>query len=842
MDLNNTIFGQYRIVRLLGRGGMGAVYEAEHTTLDRRYALKLLPEDFASRPEAVARFRREARVMANLEQAHIVRVDDFGETDGRYWLRMELVKGVAPEVVTLGQYAEQKGGKIEQGEFTVILKQILEGLAYAHGKGVVHRDLKPGNILLERDSAGNLQVKISDFGLARVIGEEFIRSQAQISVSRSLGEVPTVGVQKSLGDVPTLRPGEGTSTRALLGTWEYMAPEQRRGEEADARSDVYALGLICYRLLTGRELGLKSASRLVAGLHTEWDGFLEKALEQEAAARYANGGEMLAAFAAVELQSKAAGGQPTGEKSADSQQPTAEGQPVPVAASLSTLRSTATDGASAANRSPVKPGEQGQISGARQSRRYGMAILVVVLLIALLGGWYWGVHQPEVRRQAELARIEAQAKAENDAKEKARLEAEAEQMRAEREKQAAAAKAKADADAEQKRQADAAARAEAERLANAKGGLLVNTTPSGATVTLGGEEVQTSPATFRAIHIGKYPLRLSLEGYEPVSREVEVLENDFTNLGTIELVRQTGTVKIESVPAGALVKQGDRELGRTPLELAAVPTGGVNYTLALAGYLSTNVSGNVRNKETLPLVVTLAKQPYPTLDQPWQNTLGMKFVPVAGTVVLFGVWDVRVKDYRAYANASSAVDGSWQNPGFAQGEDHPVVKVSWDDAKAFCAWLTQKERSEGKISENQSYRLPTDAEWSVAVGLNESSGGTTKDKDEKTPGVYPWGTSWPPPSGAGNYGKSLGVDNYDYTSPVGSFQANRYGLYDMGGNVWQWCEDYYDGQSGARVLRGASWYDCDSGLLLSSSRLNGSPVTRGNDYGFRCVLVGGSAP
>ena len=134
--------------------------------------------------------------------------------------------------------------------------------------------------------------------------------------------------------------------------------------------------------------------------------------------------------------------------------------------------------------------------------------------------------------------------------------------------------------------------------------------------------------------------------------------------------------------------------------------------------------------------------------KPFENSLGMKFVPVPETKALFSIWDTRVKDYRAYASASSGVDGSWQSPGFTQGEDHPVVKVSWDEVKAFCAWLTQKERSEGKISASQSYRLPSDGEWSVAVGLNESQSGTPQAKDSRTPDVYPWGTQWPPPRGA----------------------------------------------------------------------------------------------
>ena len=233
------------------------------------------------------------------------------------------------------------------------------------------------------------------------------------------------------------------------------------------------------------------------------------------------------------------------------------------------------------------------------------------------------------------------------------------------------------------------------------------------------------------------------------------------------------------------------------------------------------------------------KKVYPPLNAPDKNSLGMQVVPVSGTEVLFSVWDTRVKDYKVYASAAGGVDNEWQSPGFSQGPEHPVVKVSWDDAKAFCAWLTAKERKDGLIGDNQSYRLPTDAEWSVAVGLTEASGGTPKDKYMKVAGVYPWGTTWPPPDGAGNYGSSLKVDTYEYTSPVGSFSANRFGLYDLGGNVWQWCEDFYDGQSGSRVLRGGSWYYYDPVILLSSCRFNHTPDGRYYNFGFRCVLVGG---
>jgi formylglycine-generating enzyme required for sulfatase activity len=182
-----------------------------------------------------------------------------------------------------------------------------------------------------------------------------------------------------------------------------------------------------------------------------------------------------------------------------------------------------------------------------------------------------------------------------------------------------------------------------------------------------------------------------------------------------------------------------------------------------------------------------------------------------------------------------------EKPGFEQGPTHPAVIVSWDDAKAFCAWLTEKEQKAGMIGSAQEYRLPTDAEWSVAVGLPHESGRTPREKDDKITNVYPWGDQWPPPKGAGNYSTSLKVDSYEYTSPVGSFEPNKFGLYDMGGNVWQWCEDWYDDSKQWRVLRGASWGKYIPVDLLSSWRLGTTPTSRYGDYGFRCVLAGSSS-
>lgn len=234
----------------------------------------------------------------------------------------------------------------------------------------------------------------------------------------------------------------------------------------------------------------------------------------------------------------------------------------------------------------------------------------------------------------------------------------------------------------------------------------------------------------------------------------------------------------------------------------------------------------------------------------FENSLGMKFVPVPGTSVLFSIWETRVQDYAAFMKATGR---QWKPSGEAL---HPAMDVPWAGAQAFCRWLTEKERKEGKIGRDQTYRLPTDVEWSTAVGLPSESGATPQERDMKIKGIYPWGPGWPPPSGAGNFGRALGVDDFTRTTPVGSFPPNQHGLHDLGGNVWEWVADKWspDGgppseprhdhdvpdeqwirSSGGRVLRGGSFYIDNPFVLLSSYRLIGPDLRY--TAGFRVVLT-----
>ena len=170
------------------------------------------------------------------------------------------------------------------------------------------------------------------------------------------------------------------------------------------------------------------------------------------------------------------------------------------------------------------------------------------------------------------------------------------------------------------------------------------------------------------------------------------------------------------------------------------------------------------------------------------------------------------------------------------GSEHPVVSVTWKEAAGFCEWLTDKERAAGRLPEGVVFRLPSDLEWSAAVGLPHEQGTRPDQRSGELDG-YPWGATWPPPKGAGNYSQELGIDEYEFTSPVGSFAPNAFGIYDLGGNVWEWCHDFIDRSQDCRVLRGASWFNGYQDRMKSSFRNDlGQPDTRYSSFGFRVVL------
>jgi serine/threonine protein kinase len=336
-------------------------------------------------------------------------------------------------------------------------------------------------------------------------------------------------------------------------------------------------------------------------------------------------------------------------------------------------------------------------------------------------------------------------------------------------------------------------------------------------------------------------------------------------------------------PLGRTLKSGDEYLlevrfvgDRLTLALDGRTIGAVTDATFPTGTLSAAVTVNehgphdIKSLEVLDLdkpgsastANASASPAAATRDAPFVNGLGMKFVPVpitggptGGQRVLFSIWETRVQDYEVFAQEANQ---RWTKPDYEQGPTHPAVKVSWEDAQAFCAWLTERERKAGHLGANERYRLPNDHEWSCAVGLGdrEDAAKLPLEKNMGISDVYPWGTAWPPPAGSGNFAgeemrpaviakKYSGIndvltgyhDGFVNTSPVEQFAANALGLYDLGGNVTQWCEDWRDPEHKNRVLRGGSWMIRVRGELLSSCRMSGTPAFRGDYNGFRLVLA-----
>ena len=252
-----------------------------------------------------------------------------------------------------------------------------------------------------------------------------------------------------------------------------------------------------------------------------------------------------------------------------------------------------------------------------------------------------------------------------------------------------------------------------------------------------------------------------------------------------------------------------------------------------------------------------------------ENSLRQRFVPVPGTSVWFCIWDVRVVDFAAFVEAThydatahavsltatgwKQTGATWRAPGFPQGPFDPVCAINWADAQAFCAWLTEKELREHRLRPGECYRLPTDEEWSLAAGLPPEGSGTPAEKESRPAPAFPWGPHWPPSPGAGNYAGDEARDGhwppdatviagyrdgFARTSPVGTFAPNRWGLYDMTGNVWQWCLDWREPAHLHRVLRGGSFYNASPKDLLLTRRPDfDPPETRAVNFGMRCVWV-----
>ncbi len=246
VDRLAELFPSLEIIELIGAGGMGAVYKARQSGLDRLVALKILPEEFGHDVKFALRFTREARTLAKLSHPNIVSVYEFGNVEDTYYFLMEFVDGsTLRDVVEARQLAPEHA--------LSIVPHLCDALQYAHDKGVIHRDIKPENILIARDGS----VKVADFGLSRILGNE--------------------SHQETL-----------TGTHQVMGTPRYMAPEQLEGSRGvDHRADIYSLGVVFYEMLTGElPIGRFAAPSKRVAIDVRLDEVVLRTLEKEPQRRY----------------------------------------------------------------------------------------------------------------------------------------------------------------------------------------------------------------------------------------------------------------------------------------------------------------------------------------------------------------------------------------------------------------------------------------------------------------------------------------------------------------------------------------------------------------------------
>jgi hypothetical protein len=743
-------FPQYEIRGILGRGGMGAVYKGWQRNLDRFVAIKILPpgiDDNVS--DFTERFKREAKAMAHLHHPGIVAVHDAGETpDGLLYFIMECVEGTDVQQLV----SERK--RLAPGEALRITSDVCDALAYAHAHGVIHRDIKPSNIMLD----GRGTVKVADFGLAKSTAPE-----------------TTVLTQSNV----------------TMGTPDFMAPEALHGvANVDHRADIFAVGVMLYRMLTGKLPRGKydPPSRVVPGLDKRLDHIVDRALQPEPAARYSSATELRTAM-------------------------------IPVALSIA-RRASAGTGTAASRKKPAL---------------ILLPLIVVVAAIAALvhlAPWKSKpprVVPPVVKHPAGEVWHDWITESETQGNLPKEIIKETDGYRV------AAATLGV-------RFQTGFAPASLRDMA-----ILISYLPpkDGPDKDVGLMLRQTPDAFWCVTGKGTDPWRIERLADGKATELFKVPRTAEINAGgarTVELrfVGETLTVLFN----GKVVGTGsDPTPARGSIGFDS-PVGTLLLKVEWADLGGPTAAATVQN---FPAIATK--------DKPFVNMLGMEFVPVRGTHVLFCRWETRVRDYAAYAQTNN-VDEAWtqvkmDGVPLPNGPEYPACGVDWDAANAFCEWLTEKETAEGRLPKGMMYRLPTDEEWSRAVGLGKEKGSTPKEKSGKNTVNFPWGTSFPPKDKAGNYADSAFhekfpkqqnkwiegyTDGFAMTAPAGSFMPNEYGIYDLGGNVWEWCEDLYEPGDARRVARGASWGHYEREGLLSSYRRAIAPESRLANYGFRCVL------
>jgi formylglycine-generating enzyme required for sulfatase activity/serine/threonine protein kinase len=721
---------RYGIVGLIAKGGMGDVFKAEHRMMERTVALKVIKQELMRKPEAVERFHREVRTAAKLSHPNIVTSHDAEQAGDVHFLAMEYVAGVD----LAGLVKEH--GPLSVADSCDYIRQAAVGLQYAYEQGMVHRDIKPHNLMV----SGEGTVKILDFGLASLAVGSYMAQE--------------VAVQKN---------SELTATGTIMGTPDYIAPEQADdSHQADIRSDIYSLGATMYYLLSGKAPFSGGSVLHKLRSHALADPEPIEAVRNDIPAELAEiMRRMMAKIPGERFQT-----------------------PVEVADAL----------AGCAVQPLTELGARKPQSHTKHSEppvRYRLLLAAglagfFVLLVAAVFYIKFGkttlrfeISDPSVSVSFDDEAINVSTPDKKEFR-------------------------------------------------------VVPGTEQKFKIYQNGTEVETHTLTLRRGQ--KVVLKIDV-----VAGQLKI-DSDDPNIYPKRLAAaQTGK---PALPGGnATAGSSSQELEWCVIPAGAFEMGTVDRDIAAIApeedWFFARFVPKRRKAEKPQHEVTISK---PFEMSKHEVTVGQfrQFVEETG----YKTTSERTGEGYGWRNGEwrEGATFSWRDPGFKQADNHPVCNVSWEDAVAFCDWLSSKQ--------GKKCRLPSEAEWEYACRGGATTLFSTGDDPKSLQGAanladstlreqhgnITWNVEW--------------SDGFVATAPVGSFKPNAFGLHDMHGNVWEWCQDVYDdewyqnspnrdplrrGSTVTNVFRGGG-FDNWPGFLRSADRYSShSPTLRSQWAGFRVV-------
>lgn len=936
-----TVAAIYRLERPLGHDAAFTRWLAHDEQLDASVVLHFLPDAVAGDGRALTELRQEVKRNRQLVHPHVVRVHDLVEEENWAALATDHVEGDSLAV----RLAAKNGGAFDPAEILPWIEQLCRSLEDAHRIGLLHRDLRPENLVVTKSG----ELMVSSFGVSRTILDALVRARIPIP------------------------PGSDIA---------YASPQQLDGERPTRADDIYSLGATLYDLLSGRPpfhtgdlvpqvrkitpppVSERRAELKVVGakIPKSWDAVIAACLDKPIETRPQSAEAVGAQLAAARGEIKPAVTKPGSSSVLAPPQKESALAPVPAPAKKVEVQAEKSEPAKSGPAKKTAPPARSAFAPAlnpaddagAKGPPYGLiaALLLLVLGVgaflffrptsspvrgtanstpapalavpvpedagkpAVSPAMEFDLERPTPIPESELPVEEATPvvpempepqRAVAAAKEKADAAALVLEQRAKKQAETASAVAAAAAELAKAREAAAAAKKdiekltveqtarqaaqekaaaaaaeakkaaeEKERLAQEAASAVEENAKAAAERTAAAEEAAKAITALEADLAAQK--QVAAEAETNAAAAAKIQEQEALAFKQAQDASEKAAAEAEAARAAEAARIGEekrlaqeRENARLTAQAEAAQKAAAEAQrladeakqameqldlLRQQGIEAQKKADEARRRAEEAAEAIKTGVPLPTPipavspsakaeNSQLENSLGMRFAPVGG--VLFSIWHTRVQDFEAFVKASGSTASAWKSPGFQQGPDHPVVNVSWYDALAFCKWLTTEEHKSGSLAAGRAYRLPTDVEWSAAVGLPPEEGATPYERDLVESKTYPWGTQWPPPPNVANYsGEETGLDaalpgyndGYSWTSPVGSFSPNSLGLYDMGGNASQWVMDWWSSKKKEKVLRGGSWFQGAIKMsLLASSRTHVAPEKNTDSYGFRVVIA-----